>query len=142
MMYEVINPSDAVFLEHNDDLEAAMAAMILGEGKYGLEDADGKTVLPICLFPGQATEWMEGHGIDLGAYLNANSAVLASCLESAIYGPLPKDEPVLLALRANPEALAEHNDKGRSSMNDIVHRAQSLAHAFRQKAEEGDPCEP
>lgn len=52
--YELINPSDKIFLE-GDFKTACIVALVLGNGWYALADENGKSVMPIR----PSKEWLE-----------------------------------------------------------------------------------
>lgn len=58
MRWELTNPSDYYEVESPDFLPAAVAALIVGAGSYGLTPLDGGDELPIFLFGG-GDEWMQ-----------------------------------------------------------------------------------
>lgn len=110
MKYEITNPSDPVFMQAPDLEIAAIAVVLLGEGKYGAEATDGVSPsVPIFLLGG-ADEWFTetlGRSIvdTIGSVKATRMDALAAALESVAY----------------PEG---HE---RTSMNRIVDRAHSLA---------------
>lgn len=107
MLYEVVNPSDPVFLEAEDPLVAAVSTLLLGEGLYGCKTPEGAVVLPLLAFGGDAAleSWCASKGIRLDVFLHARKAEVASCLASAALPPGRK----------------------RSSLNDICGAARNLA---------------
>jgi hypothetical protein len=111
MKYEIVNPSDQCFMEHADPKVAIAACLILGEGRYGLKDPEGNTVLPLVAFGG-AKEFLNaafGGEDAYGSFIADN------------YGPLS-------------DALASVSLSGeRSSMNDIRGRAQRIATGLRER---------
>lgn len=139
--YEIINPSDKVIIASEDDLTAAVAVLLLGEGRYGLCRADpaGKQVLPILLFGG-VDDWIKQHGIhDLDTWLNNHALDLAVVFESVFYGSLNELEALESAIGnlAEPsrrEARNNYNDKKRASMNNIGARCIAWAKRCRELA--------
>ena len=48
--YEIVNPSDACTIEAPDDNTAAIAVILLGEGKYGCEKENGESINTLLMF--------------------------------------------------------------------------------------------
>lgn len=142
MIFDVINPSDPITLEHEDPLIAAMAVLWIGRGRMGLVDEQGESVLPVFLFGG-AEAWLEEHGIeDVGTYLRANRGELAAALESAVLCS-PRDRAAVLAAlgpEAMPAALARWNEAKRSSLNDICGAMHEMAASIRPHPGEAGTC--
>ena len=123
MIYEIINPSDAVCIESNDLGLAGLAVMMLSSG-YGLYDENGNVAVPITMFGG-GEEWLKEHGItDITQSIKDNAEKLAIIFESCFYGK-PSDKEMLdLALSKMTPQDAEiyrskWNDKRRSSITNI-----------------------
>ena len=137
MIFEIINPSDAVTLESDDPLVAAMATLVLSRGTYGLTDENDESVLPIFLFGG-SEDWLKGHGIeDLGTYIDENWEAMAAVLETAVVGKMGKRKGIVAACEASggdvKKALAAWNEQQRTSMTDICGSAFKLAEHLRKK---------
>lgn len=117
MLCEIINPSDEVFMEHDDTKALFMAVVLLGRGQYGLKEVDGDFEVPLFLFGGIEEYCKEKFGINFTLVSNAVKGVdLIAALRS---------------VRMNHE---------RTSMNDIVKSARSYADVLEKKAlEESDP---
>lgn len=133
MIYEIINPSDAVCLSSDNSAMAGIAVMMMSQW-YGLNDADGKEVLPI--FAGE--KWLTEQGItDVNNYIKVNAVKLAEIFESVFYGK-PRDKEMFdKALEKmtpeNAEAYKkEWNDKRRSSMTNIEECCLNNAKALRK----------
>lgn len=115
MKFEIINPSDPCTMCAPDLEVAAVAVSLLGDGKYalkGLDDAAGQDI-PVFLCGGHDEWFSSKFGMNFedtaNHVLNHRGGELATTLDSvALRGP-------------------------RSSMNDIVGRAGSLAVAVRRK---------
>ena len=144
MIYEIINPSDAVTIEAEDSLLASVAVIILGEGAYGLYDEDDRAVLPIFRFsdPEKLIRWLSDNGITpdkMDEFYARNGEELATIMESAVYGKIA-DRKAILAMtdgmtKADKiKALSKYNDSKRSSLNDIGASCLALAKIFREKA--------
>jgi hypothetical protein len=140
MIYEVINPSDEVTIESEDELVACVAILTLGNGKLGLTRADGGRSLPLFIFGG-AEEWLAEKGIPVPGgfrdYLTARALDIAAVLESAMCCSAGTRAAVLAAVGDDPakrvEALARFNDTKRSSLNNICGAAHELAAAYRAR---------
>lgn len=129
ILYEIINPSDALTMYAPDLVTAGVAVAILGHGQYGVEGT------PI-LFGWD--EWFEGNGIqDLDIWLDQsdNLKSVAQCLRSVALGSVEERKYYDAALEAitddaaRKKFIADRNDRRRSSMNDIETRAHKLADA-------------
>lgn len=146
MIYEIVNPSDAVTIEAQDSVLASIAIIVLGNGQYGLYDEDGRTVLGIFALssPEKLIEWLRDNGVEdtkMDEFYAKNGEEIAAILESVVYGDI-KDRKSITALTESMtkadrlKAIAKYNDSKRSSMNDIGSAAFELAKGFRKKAQE------
>lgn len=125
--YEIINPSDKVVLsaDESDELLVAIAVVMLGSGRAGVERDDGKTVLPLTAFGG-FEEWLASNGLTsdtFGEAIHANRSKIAAICETVFYGSTGEAQALDAALETMPrdqaiEARARYNDKKRSSLND------------------------
>lgn len=131
MIYEVINPSDAVTFEAPSDRIAQLATLLLGEGAYGLEREDGaRDVLPIFLFGG-ADQWLSEHFPEgYGEAVDADGLEIAKALRSLGYCKVRDRKAMIAAIGTDAAALARWNDVKRSSLNNIGKRAQQIAEAL------------
>ena len=146
--YEIKNPSDALTIQADDFLIAAVAVALLGNGQYGIEGT------PL-LFGWD--EWLPQQGIDdLGQYLEDHAVELATALRNVYLGTV-EDRPQLdahisSAKLANAELEAwrvERNNRLRTSMNDIEGQSRRLAAKLeeiaaqnaKENAKEGDSNE-
>lgn len=108
MIYELINPSDAIYFDGDFELPVMGAAVaLLGEGKYGLKDDQDRLIVPMWLFGG-SEEWFADLGTTLDNELTNKKLEIATFLETLRY----KSE--------------------RSSMNNIGARAKAIAEALRK----------
>lgn len=135
MIYEIINPSDAVTIEADDEMVACVATLLIGEGKMGLmRYPDGESVLPLFMFDG-FEEWQQAHGLDLASFLVERRGEIADCLASAVCCQASERAAVVKAIEAAggdiQEALRVYNDEKRSSLNDICDYAHSRAAQLR-----------
>jgi len=85
-VYKIINPSDPYHLTADDLVLAAIAACLLGHGKYALEATDGSEGVPLFLFGGH-DEWFAAQGAGsfdaaLTAATGQRAEALAEVLES------------------------------------------------------------
>lgn len=146
MIYEIINPSDAMTLEADDSLLASVSIIILSQGDYGLIDEDDRTVLPIFRFsdPEKLIKWLHGNNVDsnkIEEFYAKNGDEMATILESVVYGKIDDRKGIValtekMSASDRVEALAKWNESKRSSMNDIGERAHELAKVLRRKAKE------
>lgn len=134
MLFDLINPSDSVTLEAADVDIARAVCLLLGEGKYALNDENGEEVLPLFLFGGFG-EWLAEHNFDLTNICDTQRPALIACLESASCCGLKDRKAIRAAVGNDPTALARYNDEKRSSLNDICGFAHKLAAHNRAKAE-------
>ena len=156
-IYEIINPSDACTIEAPDDRTAIAAVAILSEGAYGVRELPGnREVCGISLFGGLAEEmvdaflpaWKAGgfpKGNDVTkatieammSWVGEHRTAVTDALDSFCYGDA--DERAFLAesmaQAADPAKVkAAHENRRRSSLNNIGKRAAQLAAHFRAKA--------
>ena len=132
MLYEVINPSDCVTLEADDELVACVATLLLGQGRYGLKsDNANKQVLPIMFHQSALDDWLKEKQIVLDDFIDQHSVELAECLESALVCSMTSRAALIKAIEASggdkKAAFATYNEERRTSMNNICGRAAQLA---------------
>jgi hypothetical protein len=146
VIYDIVNPSDAVTIEAGDSVLASIAIIVLGNGQYGLYDEDGRTVLGIFALstPEKLIEWLRDNGVEdtkMDEFYAKNGDEIATILESIVYGDA-SDRKAITALTESMtktdrlKAVAKYNDSKRSSMNDIGTAALELAKGFRKKVQE------
>ena len=104
MKYEIINPSDKVFITSDNELDAKIVCYYLGEGTYILENEKGE-LLTGFLNPNFGIEDEE-----VAKYISSHSRKIADVFDSLSY------------------------ESERTSMNDIGKRAYAYAAAFRAAA--------
>jgi len=149
MIYSVINPSDAMTIEADDDLIAAIAGLNLGEGRIGIDDENGKTVLPILTFGGDRAflSWLQTVGIDsvedLRPICVERKDEIAACLESIVYGSVTDRKGFIVTTESMEHhdrliAAEKWNDIHRSSMSNYSKSAFALAKAMRELTLEED----
>jgi hypothetical protein len=134
-IYEIINPSDCVTLETENEEAAIAATIVLGGGAYGLRRDDDETVCPIMLFGG--ADWVQEKFGDLGVWVDANAADVADVLDTAMCCSMGDRRAVGAALRGLPAEerrtrLAAYNDERRSSLNNICGAAANYAKQLRE----------
>jgi len=56
LRFEIMQPSDKCFVEGDDFKTVCIATIILGEGKYGLQEVDGELHMPPVIF---STHWFK-----------------------------------------------------------------------------------
>lgn len=144
-IYEISNPSDPVTLETDNELVAAVAVLLLGEGKMGLHRDDGETVLPIFLLAGpeDIDAWAKERGIEDGmqglqGFVDEHRLEMAEVFETALVGKPGDRRSIMAALKAGggdlKKALAAWNEEQRSSLNDICGVCFQYAERFREAA--------
>lgn len=102
--YELINPSDKIFLDADDVRVAQIAALYAGKGFYGLKDENGEQVFGLIAFGGSDDFFKSFGGVsDYEEFIKANKQKIAECLRTF------------------------RTDGVRSSMNDICGNAHKLA---------------
>ena len=142
MIYEIANPSDPVTLESDDPKLVAITILVTSQGKYGVTDEKGGTVLPVFLMAKaeDIDHWLkETFGMpfsDIDAYMTENALRMAELLETAMVCQPGQRKALMVSIEAGggdvKKALAAWNEEQRSSLNDICGRCFSLAKAFRQ----------
>jgi hypothetical protein len=107
MKCEIINPSDEVFIEHDNKKAISLAIVLLGEGWYGAKEVDGDFEVP--LFAGN--DFFKNH-----------------------FGMLAQQAYDTMDISKLIEAFRSvHMDHERTSVNDIVKSAHSIADQLEQK---------
>ena len=110
MKFEISNPSDKAFIESDDFEMACLATCILGAGYYGLNEVGGEKSMPIFLLGGSEIFFKREFNKSFSESLTgADKNKLASVLETV--------------------SLAGE----RTSLNDIVKSAQSLAKSLKKQ---------
>jgi len=88
MLFKIINPHDSYTLKADDPRVAMVAVLIIGEGKYGLDDEKGESypTLCMCLTDQELTELITrtfGKG-GLATFVENNKETVADCLDSVM----------------------------------------------------------
>lgn len=84
MRYEISNPHDECFVFAETDDIAIASVLLLGTGRYGLCDSNGKTILPVLVFGG-GQEWIAERFDDFSGYVTQNVSDICKCLRSLSY---------------------------------------------------------
>ena len=146
MIYEVINPSDAVTIECGSPLVAGLSVLLLGEGRYGAEGEDGSTAIPLMLFGGEkaVARWLAGCGYagGLGDALAEHRGSIARCLRTAMVCSIDERRGLIAAVVAGGgdegKVFAALNDARRTSMNNICGRAYAIAERYERAEQPND----
>jgi hypothetical protein len=140
MIYEIINPSDACTIEHDEPVIASLACLLLGHGMYALKGQDGSRPIGMIGFGGQDAlyAWLTENGLrlDLNAELAARREGIATALESIAYGNITDRSAVMAVVGIAGDrcaALVKWNDAQRSSLNDMSSRAHEIAKQLRKQ---------
>jgi hypothetical protein len=151
MLYEIINPSDAVTFRAPDDKIARAVTLLVGNGQYGLRriEDDGKTVDVPCMLlfltgPLTARMLTEWFGSTFSDFVSTHRVEIAEALESCQNIAPDGREGYEALVAAQPKAkraafVKRYEDKHRSSMNTITKFAWAGAKEMRQYAKEKKP---
>jgi hypothetical protein len=140
MLYELIQPSDAVTFHAPDDNVARAVCLMLGNGQYGINNEAGEKVDAFLIFCGEekATERLHSwFGPDVAAWMKAHEPEIAEALESVMTISTRERGMFERALSAIDDPAKrkafrdETHDRNRSSMNNIAGRAWKLAAELR-----------
>ena len=86
MRYEIINPSDECYISSDNEAVAKYACLLIGNGKYGLHNAEtGESVLSIYLFGISEEEILLEFGETLEDFFEHNKKEIAECLNTFEY---------------------------------------------------------
>lgn len=143
MLYELINPSDETHFEAPDLLIATLVTFVLGHGRYAAEpQEEGAEKVPLFLLGG-ADEWWSERFPDepMEGAADRHSERVAAALRTVCYGGprqrLLYDEALAAITNEQRRAdfIAKWNDEHRSSLNNIMGRAHSIADSLEAKKE-------
>jgi hypothetical protein len=142
MIYELINPSDATTFVAGDLKIAALVTFLVGGGGYSAEPEDDKAAgVPMFLFGGAEEWWNKTFpGEPMGEAVEANREEVVIALRSVCYGNATSRRLYDRAMAAITDEekrvafVAEWNDANRSSLNNIMGRAHSIADGIEEKA--------
>lgn len=131
-LFEIINPSDPITFEADDPDIAALAGLLLGRGRFGVEAEDGAQVLALYLF-GMSPEEEERVVKPLAekGKTPEGKAALVAALDTFAVCSMSSRKAMRAALGSDREALKRWNEEKRSSMNNICGRAAKLADSMR-----------
>ena len=131
MIYTIVNPSDPVTIEADDKKVAIMAAMLLGQGLYGLKDENDELVMPILRFLGEegTKEFLNETfgGKDetaTGAFIKEHTREIGECFMSAFIGDIDKKRvfnnlTAEISKTEKQTKIIEHCKDAHGSLNDI-----------------------
>lgn len=135
MIYELINPSDAITFEAPDLKIAGLVTILLGEGAYAANpEDDTQEGVPLMIFDGPE-EWWNAHFSEEPWQDSAKTfaAQLVPALRSVCCASFSQRRLFDIALESidDPEKrqgfIDKWNDMNCTSMNNIVGRAQEFA---------------
>lgn len=106
-IYNFVSPHEPFTIRAKSLNVAAMAALIAGNGKFGVENADRSEHSPI---NHGWNEWMSIRGIDMSSYVDNHIIEIIDALESAIIGNAA-DRIRVEATLITATDRAEHNHK-------------------------------
>ena len=111
MKYNLVNPSDTITVESDNEKAAIAATLLVGEGYYGLIDDNNKNICQMIAFGGGDKFMQDTFGgfAAYDDYIKSDAAAVADCL---------------LTFKLVRE---------RSSMNDICDRAHRMAQLLRSR---------
>jgi hypothetical protein len=86
MKYEIINPSDKCYISSENERVAKYACLLIGNGKYGLHNAEtGGSVLSIYLFGISDEEILAEFGEPLNDFFEHYKKEIAECINTFEY---------------------------------------------------------
>lgn len=144
MIWELINMSDKIIVEHDDFKEAVLSALLLGKGAYGLEGRNNAPNMPIFLMGG-IMEWYKETFQENFEKENFITHGVAAALRGYFLG----DETDLMLYKKaiehmTPEQKAEYraawDDVHRTSLSDIVGTAHEYADKITAKLNYEEAC--
>jgi hypothetical protein len=143
MIYEFITPSDPITFLANNDKIAIAASIIMGEGKAGCNDENGKSIPTMYLFhPDPLPEIEKDLELPFSDFIELNKKEISECLLSFSYTSIEdrKQYDDAIAAITDKKKLkvfkAKHEDRNRSSMSKWVQSAWDYGDALiKQKKE-------
>lgn len=141
-VWNLINPSDPYTLVTDNFEVATVVCLLLGEGRYGLEEINGERRVPLMLFDVNERWFRETFGCTcqelFDRMVGDRRAEIVACLDSVLIGS-PASRATYqegLDLIDDPQKRAawrtRWHDKRQSSMNDIGAQARRLADQIRK----------
>jgi hypothetical protein len=138
MIYDIINPSDAITIEAEDERVAQAATILLGNGKLGLVDEADKSCVPMFMGQEEFDKWCDDVGIGIfEKFVTRHLHEVLECLSTLVYGDVSERKAILE--RVGKDGLVEHNNKERSSMNDYCAYARARAKGLREQYGDAEP---
>ena len=150
MIYELINPSDAITFKTEDEKTAVATAILLGDGQYGLRREDGKNDYPFLLFvkgKEQIDEQLKPYfnGVDdLFEYTKVHAKEMVMAFDSVVTAneswriEYEKTLELITDEAGRQKYKDEFNDRHRSSLNNIYACAQSMKKRFEELSRQND----
>lgn len=138
MICEIINPCDQYTIRTSNFLSAAVAIVILGGGKMGLQNLEGEECTPIL---SGWDNWLKKRGIEnLRKYIEMNKHEIADILDTVMIGSGTEREEAEAVMSLMPKNerqkwLYDRHEKRRSSLSNIGLVAGKLARKLRMLAE-------
>lgn len=141
MIYYLVNPSDVITFEADDE-NVLMAGVLALSARVGLDSIGGGDTIMFPFMADKATQqqWLDDRfGGDLVKFREAHANEVADAVSSILYGS-PSDRNLfqLATKKMTPEETeifrAEWNDKKRSSMNDYHKICMEAARRLREIA--------
>lgn len=148
MIYEIINPSDAVTFHAPDDTVARAVVLLIGRGMYGLEGPNGSVSCLLAFASDVQTqqalrEWFGDEESGLSRFVDQHRDEVLAALDSVQNVSCDKrkeyDDELLALLEEKREAYRKKTEsKNRTSLTCIVKHAWEMAeHVRRCRDEEG-----
>ena len=140
MIFEISNPSDPITFEADDLNVARAVVLLLGHGKYGLEQIGGESSLvPFLMFCGEkeVEDYLKDTFGNYSDYLIEHHAEIVKALESVLTMKAGPRQNYMLAMSLIDDPIKrqkyrdEIQDRERSSMNDIAGRAWQIARDWK-----------
>lgn len=145
MIYEFITPSDTITFVADDEKIAIAATIIIGKGKAGCTDEQGKDLPTMYIFSKDPDKEIATElGMPLGDFFDTHREKIIACLESFSYTSITDRKIYDDAIQAitEPDKLkefkAKHEDRNRSSMTKWVQHAWNVAESFKKKSENNE----
>ena len=138
-IYEIVNPSDAYTLECERFDVACAACLLIGEGKYALNEIGGEgREMPFMMFDPDLKWWKTTFNNDVADFVKTNRPAIAACLDTVMIGDAGIRELYNTALELIVDEVKKKeyrdrwHEKQRSSTNDIGAYAWKIAERLRE----------
>lgn len=137
MIYELVNPSDAVTFEASDHRVAVAVCMLLGEGRYSLKAETDKKEdgFPNLLFADESTTMrvLAEHGFENDfEFLNSHALPIADAMDSLAYCSMDDRKALFATIGSDRAALSRWNEEKRTSLTNIGLRAGAWSKTLRK----------